>query len=763
MSVFFMNFRRQIKGAYKSVKSNFREYVCLFLALIMVGVLFGTITIAFQNNRRVEYTLIKNEGYTYHAQLLGVTQSDANILASAYTDGVNQDSVFFEYKFENNKCLLTFKGDIRKARGSFISTVLSQMNAEYDRVTLSVTPLYDYEISKGSDIPLFLALLILMTVISFLLLMALFRIRINHFKFAYSIYMAFGGDFKKLMSSAFYEMLVMAIGSFPISALLSYGITALIYLPFGQPYGFYPLPLVIMIVFPLLAATLALVLPMRILSSGAPVKHMKAQDNSNLVVSPGKSRNFLKKNIVYTEFWTLWRFRKYIAVLLLSTVSFAVLFNIGCYLADVYTVRAQTVNADLTLSFSDHSVTEDFIEYFNNRADHYDIDSYVLEKVAVNPYDSLEENSELLPPHLTIPSSKVVSGGYTDHPLKNGYSFATALEIRAFDGDALDCMKNVYNYTWTGDPSTLLTDPTAIIVSSSFANHTGNTLSVGDVVYMPVDAVVFPVVSDPESEINENVPPILTPEMKIQRTLFVYRSFTVAAVIENYSSYSDMLVYLPTCTADGTSSAYEEVMGNAPDYSEMRVYLSDKEDLTQVSSFVQSYIDSIGGVSLKLDYGVLKDRVTEGQNYRDLILVLSCLILAVSPLAGFFSQIIFYRKRQLEFDVLRAVGGQGKDVFKIFFIDGLVISVLSGAIYAGCSVGAIHLFCSALNSPYILPIISNSTRASSFSPDIPVIPFILGLILTVLFSAGQAAICLRLCRKRSSDHVAVDFTSTEEH
>ncbi len=764
--MFWMNFRRSVKGAYKSVKSNFKEYICFFVALMMVETLFGVVTAAYKNNSVVEYTLIKEAGYTYHAQLTGITDTDLNILNDAYADGVGQDAVFFEYKIENGRCLVRFMGDLKKARTTFVTDVLSQINAGQERVMLSVSPLYDYEVEKGADMPVFLLILGVFMLLSFLLLMALFRIRINHFKFTYSIYMAFGGDFKKLVGSAFYEILLLALFSFPAAALLTYGIAALLYLPFGQPFCFTLLPLPVMLLCTLVPAVLALLLPMRALASGIPVKHMKAQDNSNFVSSPRKSKLFLKKTPFYIEGWALWRFRGYVAVLLLSTVSFAALFNVGCYLADVYTVRSKTVDADLSLSFISSERAEDYTGYFENRAKHYGIGTYVLEKTAVNPYADLGENSPVLPPHLVISSERAISSKFVSHPRKSGYDATFALEIRAMDGDALKCMESIYAYRYTGDPSRLLSDPSSIVVSSSLANAKGNTLMVGDVVYLPVDTFL---ISNEETEnlgkdggTREESSKIYTAEMQLEQRIFVYRAFTVAAVVENYSDYDSMLVYLPVCESEKETSGYEAVIGQAPDYAEINVYLSNAEDRDVVSSFTQTYINSVGGVSAKLDYGKLSVGIIEGQNYRGMILVISLLVFMISPVAGFFSQILFYKKRQLEFDVLRAVGAAGKDLKKVFFVDGVVFSVLSGIVYTIMSVGAVFLLCAVLNTPYIFALFGSATRASSFSPSVPVIPFILGLLLTMLFAAGEVALCYLLYKRKSGDHVAADFAVAEE-
>ena len=78
MSIFIMNFKRNRKGAYKTIKSNFKEYLCFFMALIMVELLFGVMTVSFENNRKVEKEIITEAGYDYHGYLSGVKPADLN-------------------------------------------------------------------------------------------------------------------------------------------------------------------------------------------------------------------------------------------------------------------------------------------------------------------------------------------------------------------------------------------------------------------------------------------------------------------------------------------------------------------------------------------------------------------------------------------------------------------------------------------------------------------------------------------------------------
>ena len=182
MSVFVMNFKRNMKGAYKTIKSNFKEYICFFLALIMVELLFGVITVSFLTNRTVEERIILDAGYTYHATLSGMTPADGNVVVEVYNTAHGREDDYFTYKItKDGAFLINFLGNIEDSRNRFVMEAVNRINGGGPaRVSLLSTPLFDHDAALGSDIPGFIALMVLLGGLSFLLLMALFRIRINH-------------------------------------------------------------------------------------------------------------------------------------------------------------------------------------------------------------------------------------------------------------------------------------------------------------------------------------------------------------------------------------------------------------------------------------------------------------------------------------------------------------------------------------------------------------------------------------------------------
>lgn len=751
MSIFLMNLKRNLKGAFTTVKANFREYICFFSALILVQMLFCTTIITVNNGRKVEKSVVTEQGYDYHCVFTGLYSEDVNRLISIRDNYRFQNELYFSLNFleSDSECRITFDGHLSTNMAIFESA-LEKMNESSPHASLSTTPLYDYESSAiGTYASLFPILLLLMG-LSFLLLTALFRIRINHFKFTYSIYLAYGADYKKLLQSAFFEMLLIVLFSFVPAVVLSYVVAALLYLPFGNSFGFYfsSLPLTLACTFVCMA--LALLLPVRVLASTAPVKLMKAEDNSNLVSSPGKSLNFLSKRPAFLEYCSFWRFRKHTVTLLLSTVSFVILFLLGCYIADAYSVRSDVVRPDLTVTFRSTEELDRFRDYFKEKSKENGV-SCALEKYAES---FAKEEEEVIPPHLLLNSDRSIGAFYAAYPLNDGLKATESLEIRAFDRDALDCFSTVFGYTYEGDPEKVLTDPNAVIVSSSLANGKANTLKPGDIVYVSTQALCLPDNSSLDDSLKDFA-------YRLEHTVYTYRAFTVAAVITNYADYTNMLLYLPTCWEEGEESGYRAVVGHEPAFLQVRLYPEEDSDREAAQRIVKEYSDTYGGLTYQEDNGSLEESLRKSKNVYGILITLSAFLLLISPMTGIFSQVLFYEKRRLEFDVLRAVGAVKKDLKRLFFIDAALNSALSGLVYTGVSFLAVRLLCKFLNSPYAF-LFSDVSRASIFSPEMPLIPFFIGLILTLFFAAFAVFLPAHFYFKKTSDHVAADFAQTDD-
>ena len=748
-----MNFKRNMKAAFTTVKSNFKEYICFIIALLMVQMLFCTLVISLYNNETVEREKLHEAGFDYHVSFENLEAADLEILSKLYTYHESQKSRTFEYApmSENGvvrSVHIVFTGSYRNTYQIF-QNALMQMNDGYDHASLETTPLYEFDASFGSVFASLFPLLILLSVVSFFLLTALFRIRLNHFKFTYAVYMTFGANFKKLFSAAFFEMLLLVFVTYPFSIALSYLAAALLYLPQSAPFGFYFVSLPLTLFFSLLCALLSLILPIKLLSRSAPVRLFKAEDNSNLVSSPRRSAKFLGKSAAYIELRGLWRFRRHIAVLLLSTVSFAVLFLLGMYLADAYTVRTGVKTPDFEATAENETVFDHLTGVFRNEAEKRGADAY-LEKAAADPYAAGGAREGKPLPNLALNKKQIASPAFTESAADENYAATEALEIRAFDGDALKCFDSIYGYTYKGDPARALTDPETVIVSSSLAGVKALNVEPGDVIYLSTDYVPLPDASLPDADLRSF-------GLLMESGVYTYRAFTVAAVIDNYTDYDNMLVYLPTCETKELKSPYEAVMGQKASFTALRVYVSDVEGESVAAWILRTYLSQYGGITYTRSYSQIEASIDRAKNHEGMIGLLSVFVLVISPLAGIFSQILFYGKRKQEFDVIRAVGGTKKQLRAIFITDGAALMALSGAVYTGLSFLAVKAASAFLNSRYAFMFSSDRSRAAAFSSEMPLVPFFIGLGLTVLFAGAAVLLPALLYKRAAGAHISADL------
>ena len=73
---FFEYLKRSLTIAWKSVFFNFKQYSCFFIAIIIVQILYGLMTVSAQNNNRIEYEHVTEE-YDYHMVLKDLNQYQA--------------------------------------------------------------------------------------------------------------------------------------------------------------------------------------------------------------------------------------------------------------------------------------------------------------------------------------------------------------------------------------------------------------------------------------------------------------------------------------------------------------------------------------------------------------------------------------------------------------------------------------------------------------------------------------------------------------
>ena len=203
-------------------------------------------------------------------------------------------------------------------------------------------------------------------------------------------------------------------------------------------------------------------------------------------------------------------------------------------------------------------------------------------------------------------------------------------------------------------------------------------------------------------------------------------------------------------------------MGQKASFTALRVYVSDVEGESAAAWILRTYLSQYGGITYTRSYSLIESSIDRAKNHEGMIGLLSVFVLVISPLAGIFSQILFYGKRKQEFDVIRTVGGTKKELRAIFVTDGIALMVLSGAVYTGLSFLAVKAASAFLNSRYAFMFSADRARATAFSSEMPLVPFFIGLGLTVLFAGAAVLLPALLYKRAAGAHISADLEKDDD-
>ncbi len=745
---------RNVKIAWKSVFFNFKQYCCFFAAIFIIQVLFGMMAISATNNNSVEYQQIKQEQkleleevddetgenvrVDYHYEIHNLTLPQYIYLA----DYKGDDGVFYQQKqlyvivdyekrinelddsevydvylrfgkeknIENSEMVTKYYKDFEN---HYIKSGLLA-NLETDKVSFETkaTMLLEYNERVAANNATFGIITIILLVLSVFLLISIYNIRLNQYKFTYGVYMTFGADFKMLFGTAFWELFVIMLVLFVPSVIASTVIVYLIYAPSGFAFTFSALSFLQVFVFSLVVVLASVFMPMRLTSMRQPMSLIITEDNSNLITSPRKSFNLLgKKFPLQYELYSIWRFRKYNIQLLSSAIIFCALFICGLYLSNIYTTdleypRAQyemTINPDHSYMGYDSLLSSDigkindaFLEKYPEYKEQEgfkaiagvettgnatpvaeDLDvkqSPVTEARYINSFmlvDKRDVKFGATGPFVYDTSSKACFSPYTG---AGSYKVTNEVLYKAIDPDnANDALAFLSQYEIEGDPSQILKSDKNVqyvIVGDSTSNIKSYNFNVGDkIVLSTFVSAVTPVDSN------------LTGKNLLRRQIknykYEYTEFEVCAVIKDIPSGS-VPVYM-------LNDAYQKVTGRDPVATKLNIY-TDPDLTIDQTRFIASELRDIATESGSSNTGSVKvidleqnaeNAITEDKHYSQLFVVISVLILCISPIIWFFSQINYYFKREKEFNIIQSMGATESDVRTIYLMGGLSMAIMS--------------------------------------------------------------------------------------
>lgn len=677
---------------------------------------------------------------------------------------------------------------------------------EAEGISLSLTPLYTLPDSLSALRTTRNWAVLIAAVLSAITMIALYRIRTNNEKFTYGIYATFGANTARLRFSAFYELLVCSVLTILPAYYLACGAGAIIFsigsfYPF-QFHLFKPLTVLLIFLLSVVILLLAVYLPMKLIAYTEPMKLIVAEDNSNLASAPrGKKAGRGKISFPggYTRLSTV-RFRKHHVLLAATSAFFSILFIAGLYLTGLYQKQKafeKVTLPEFTVSFNLRTEEGEKInivppEYLDKFRGINGVAS------AHRSYSNRYASDEGI--YATFQKDQVSGGKLLKSPFdKDEYLTSDLNLLCATDGDLPSWYSEMYEIT--GDISKVGATENGIpliAIATTKGNANTYNFSLGDTItlsryLLDEDGFVVrldgeklgPVETEPPAgqETGESAPPAGTvppgeappagtesagsdapedattakekyeapPALLLGNDLLQYRletyayehhTYKICAIIENCPS---IVTGTPLILS---SEEYVRLTGEDFSANELNITLDtdlDAAGYARVQSEILALCNQSDSIKVTTNYVYSDQRFESHTPYvSSMILVLSITLILI-PILWFFSQAMFFRKRENEFYILQSISATLPTIRKLYMHSALIMFPI-GILSLGFSALAVLLLHVA--TKYWLPVLFTALRMTItplvFSPLLYLVCF----AITVLSSMISAYIPFLRYRKR---------------
>ena len=718
----FEYFKNSITVSVKSVFYNFKKYLAFFVAISIVQILYGMVTVSGVNGNIAQYKHISEE-YNYHMVLKALDDDQMRYLVNYGGSPFKSNQFYDVVDYDAYKNPVTGKeyydafiffntGDIENCLKRFEDTYqveLSKLGSENTSYMKSLSPLMTYPDTARQNNVTFALISVLLLVLCVFLLSSLYSIRINNYKFEYGVYLTFGADFKMLFSTAFWELFMILLATFIPSSLISTLISYLIYRSVGYGFVISASSFLWIFLFALVTISLSVFMPMKSMSVKQPMSLIIAEDNSNLVTSPRSSLSIFGEKFPFKyELYSAWRFRKYCIQLLTTAIVFCAVFIMALYSSEIYKTSVEYVRPQFTVDMNgtgyiyDERMSEELtaiegisaIEISDNKTEAIDISSHVL-----------------------ISSDSFLKSGNSvtyDGALENDGSSLRAVNDFEYIAMPKEQLGILDRYDYDGDLSSI-EKPGYVLISDSRNNLKAYDIKVGDKIYIGVKTAQHRTL-----DANDTGRVLLSNQLRYME--FDYIELTVGAVIHDVPCSSTPL-YVSTDT-------YGDVIGNVPESKGIKIYTDPSltpEEMAETYSSVRAWAHSYGNILISDTDQNLNKSVARDRRYSELFVVISVLILIISPIVWFFSQSLYYSKREKEFNILQSMGAVVSEIRQIYLQGGLLMASLSLVISIALSyLGSylLYLFCNA-----VIPFVTGETIRFSFY--MPWYAILISIVLSV--------------------------------
>lgn len=714
--------KNSIKNSFKSVLLNFKEFIGIYVAVIIVQLLIGVWALSAFTNYYANDSIF-DDNYEYDVTVSGSNTVIKNLENKLRFDKTQANTCIENFGYSNNSIGVTLKdGEFEKFYDEYLKSLEIDGKIKYE-----LTPKYIYHSDIQNNIVVSsVAIGIAVVLVGILILSVMYAVRTNHYKFQYGLYMTFGADKKMLGSIALNELLAINTLTLLPSAIIAYLLTIPIYCnSLTNTLVSFP-AILLYIALTYLVAIISACMSVGSLFIKTPISLITTADNSNFVSSPRRSFAIFAKNMpIRYELYTTWRFRKYIAKLVLGAVAFSVIFVTGMYCANMLQTENDAAKNEFNISYKFNTADEELRLEANEQSAHI-INGLLkienVEKVNFEQYKDMDFLSEhiLLKPGTEVAGSKNTVASLDEF---EGYNRATnSCRYVCVDQLLMENYERLYDVDYLSgyDSEKLLSDSNMIVVSEAIYGSQCFDFEPGDKI------VIANWVSTKELlPVETNKLKILSQEIK--NCLFEYKEYTVGAVIHTTNISDSIIIGM-------NSDEYLKAVGEKRTNTSIDVYVTsglELSEVTQTRDNVKKFMENYGAWKVQVTDGAIYSIVDDNINLPGLLYVVSILTLMIAPAVWIFSQVMFYKKREEEFKLLHAMGATINEIGGIHLVSGILIFIISFVVNFALS----RLLCFVIYRILtgVLPNIGIMGMSVSFADFVPV--------STVLIYAGVSAVC----------------------
>lgn len=665
---FFEYIGRNLKLAAKNVKANVRQYACFFAAFFIIQVFFATLTVILYNNDKTEWMHVQEE-YDYHIMLKSINDYQMLIIENNTIAVFSNDIVFDVVRTakhvsafdgeERYDVYLKLKGkDLDFALERFQNKWLKELNKyteDGEKLSYVITPLLNFSKNLAVNRIIYVISIIVLIALSIFLLVVLYNIRINHYKFQFGIYLSFGADFKKLFETAFWEMFIIwAVPFIPatgVSVLIAY---IILHVNVGLPFSCPIWTLLLTVLYGFVVMLVSVWFPMRLVSIKAPMSLIISQDNSNLVTSPRRSLNiFGTKFPLQYELFSTWRFRKYNLRLLVSAIIFTSLFICGLYVAEITRTTLSMEKPQFKVDLSATGISFDSMM----RDEVYSIKGITLVDKSNKESAANIASYIAVDPKYVLPFANLVVPDNNDD-----IRVTNQVEYRTVDEDVI---KTLEQYKYTGDLYSAINNERTVIVADSINNIRRFNYKVGDKITIAVKVGQM-------KAVDSNLTGKALLRQQLQYYIYDSYEFTIGAIIYDIPTLK-MPLYL-------NSEDFSLITGKEANYYNLDVYVDQTlsvDEVREIENQLREWGLLYGYVSVTNTHALSLNVINEDKQFDEIFTLVATLLLTISPMIWFFSQTLYYLKREDEFTILQSMGAVGSEIRRLYISGGITMSILA--------------------------------------------------------------------------------------